>query len=335
LRDLVLDAAPVQLGADGAPPSRFRIAAYGRNETTKGTFVLKPEDARAMVERAQKRGIKLSADYEHSAVHAAASGGEAPAAAWYDLEAGEDGLYAANVEWTPRAAERLKNREYRYHSPWFGQRDDGTVGTFKNFALTNRPAMDALEPLVATEDASHDAPPESPKMKTVFKTLALSEDATEAEVLTRVQALAAERDAFFTATGTKDMPSALAAVETAKRAAAELVGVKAKLDELTLTVGRRERELVLAEAIESGAIPPNMKDIWAGDTFTVEQLKAYVAKAPKTVKPAGAAGAADPAERNTADMDLALTEDDKAVARTLSISEADFAKQKKFILGRT
>lgn len=334
MRDLFLAATQIELAADGAPPARFRIAAFGKNPTLKGDFILRPEDAQQMVERAKARGIKLSADYEHSALHASVKGGEAPAAAWYDLEVGQDGLYAANVEWTPRAAERLRAREYRYFSPWFGQREDETVASFKNFALTNRPAMDALTPLVASEDsvAPPAPPPEKPRMKTLLKHLLLADDASEAEVLSKVQGLAAERDAFFTATGTKDVPSALAAVETAKRDAAKAKELEAELGKLKADGAKKERQLVLDAAVTDGSIAPNMRDFWASETMSLEQLKAYVAQAPKVGKPAD--GTQKPKEKDAKEIDLALTDEDKAAAKTLGIAEEDFAKHKKLTLGR-
>ncbi len=329
LRDLVLDATAVELGADGAPPTRIRIAAFGDNPTTKGAFKLERKDAEAMVKRASVRGIKQHADYEHASVHAAAKGTPAPAAAWYDLELGQDGLYAANIEWTKPAQERLKEREYRYISPWFGQREDGTVGSFKNFALTNRPAMDNLAPLVASDDDDADPPLETPKMKTLFKQLALSEEATEAEVMQAVTVIAKERDAFYTATGTKDLPSALAAFESARAGAAKAEKLEEELKGLKAGSEKKERELVLNEAVAAGQIPPNMKEFWAGEAMSLEQLKAYVEKAPKA---AGTTKA--PTEKDVKEIDLALTDDEKGVAKAMGISEEALAKHKKQMAGR-
>ena len=335
LRDLVLEAS-VELAPDGAPPKRIRIAALGENPTTKGAFTLTKKDAEAMVARAKERGIKAHADYEHAGIHASQTGTKAPAAAWYDLELGQDGLYATNIEWTEPAVQHLKAREYRYISPWFGQREDGSVASFRNFTLTNRPAMDNLAPLVATDDASDDGapPPEKPKMKTLFKNLALSEDASEAEVISAVQAIRTERDAFFTATGTKDMPSALAAVETARAGAAKAAKLEEELKGLKAGAEKKERELLLEEGVKAGQIQPVMKEYWASETVPLEQLKAYLAKAPKAGAGGGMGGGSKPTEKDVKEVDLALTEEDKATAKLANISEEDFAKHKKMTLGR-
>lgn len=329
LRHLILGSSPVELDASGNPPTRFRIAAFGKNETSKGAFELRREDAVAMVERAKTRKLKLSADYEHAAVHAQMKGTKAPAAGWFDLDLGDDGLYAANIEWTEDALLHLKKKEYRYWSPWFGQRDDGSVGSFKNFALTNRPAMDALTPLVASEDdaESTDLTPEKPKMKTLLKSLALTEDATEAEALTKLNSVFAERDAFFTATGTKDIPGALATVETWKKDASRAKELQAEVDSIKGAAAKKEHELLLAEGVRTGKIPPVMKDFWASQGIDV--LKDYLEKAP--VADATRAGE-KPVQKDPKDADITLTDEDKQVAKAMNIEESKFAAHKKSML---
>ena len=59
------------------------------------------------------RKLDLVIDYEHQTL----SDVQAPAGGWIkDLYKGEDAIIA-KVEWTPKAAEYLKNKEYRYLSP--------------------------------------------------------------------------------------------------------------------------------------------------------------------------------------------------------------------------
>lgn len=57
------------------------------------------------------RKLDLVIDYEHQTL----SDVQAPAGGWIkDLYKGEDAIIA-KVEWTPKAAEYLKNKEYRYN----------------------------------------------------------------------------------------------------------------------------------------------------------------------------------------------------------------------------
>lgn len=137
--------------AETEPPSEFRIFAFGPVKTVKGDFVFDEEAARLVIEAAARWGNRFSIDYEHQAV---IGSGPAPAAAWFDLELRDDGLWAVNVEWTDRAAEFLRQREYRYFSPAFDF-DPKTrrITELVNVALTNLPATREMQPLVAKRSA--------------------------------------------------------------------------------------------------------------------------------------------------------------------------------------
>jgi phage I-like protein len=62
-----------------------------------------------------------------------------------------------DIEWTRKATERLKDREYRYFSPTF-YHDKGRITEYVNTALTNLPATKDQEPLVASRSTDHRAP---------------------------------------------------------------------------------------------------------------------------------------------------------------------------------
>lgn len=132
----------------GEPPREFRIFPFGRVETTKGVFLFDQEAARRVMQAWRDYGNRLSVDYEHQALEPVTNG-PVPAAGWFELELREDGLWAVNVEWTPRAMELLRNREYRYFSPAFYVDEEGRIVELINLALTNLPATKRMEPLVA------------------------------------------------------------------------------------------------------------------------------------------------------------------------------------------
>lgn len=92
--------------------------------------------------------------------HAFYKGMSAPAAGWFvpgSEEVTAEGLFA-DVEWTPAAAEQVRNREYRYISPEFSfatRRSNGQVirePTLMAATLTNRPFFTEMQP-IAAEDA--------------------------------------------------------------------------------------------------------------------------------------------------------------------------------------
>ena len=134
---------------DEGLPAEFRVFPLGRVETDLGTFLFTREDAEELMRRYFRKGTQISIDYEHQALEGPPP---APAAGWADLELRDDGLWAVRVTWTQRAAEFLRQREYRYFSPAFitERRKDGEhIVELVNIALTNIPATHHLEPLVA------------------------------------------------------------------------------------------------------------------------------------------------------------------------------------------
>lgn len=134
------------------PPKEFRIFSFGDNRSTRGTFLFDQQAAKDVLAAHKEHGAELALDYEHASLEDPAPPAGAPAAGWYDLELRDDGLWAVNVRWTPRATEYLKNAEYRYLSPAFTA-DPKTrrVKRLLNVALTNLPAMHDLDPLVAAK----------------------------------------------------------------------------------------------------------------------------------------------------------------------------------------
>lgn len=141
---------PTRLSLGTEPPASFRLFPLGKIETTKGVFVLTPEDAARCVERQQAYGNELSIDYGHG-VFEESAGAPQRAAGWIGgLEVRPDGLWAVRVTWTEAAARMLKAREQRYHSPAFLTDDDGHITEILNVALTLMPATHNLTPLVAS-----------------------------------------------------------------------------------------------------------------------------------------------------------------------------------------
>lgn len=144
----------VEIEAGAEPPREFRIFTAGIVDTVKGQFVFDAEAAKSVLTNAADWGNRYSADYEHNALDGAL-GGPKPAACWYDLELRGGELWAVNVEWTPRAAEMLRAREYRYLSPAFDfDRKTRRIRALINIALTNIPATKDMVPLVASKEAT-------------------------------------------------------------------------------------------------------------------------------------------------------------------------------------
>lgn len=133
------------------PAREIRIFKFGDNATTKGTFKLTKEGAQKIVASFAAYGNDLAIDYEHQTFEPAGNG-PVPAAGWIrqgGLEVREDGLWA-KVDWTERATELIKAKEYRYFSPTFSyDTKSGEILELQPIALVNYPATVDQDPLIA------------------------------------------------------------------------------------------------------------------------------------------------------------------------------------------
>jgi phage I-like protein len=150
-------------GADvpGEAPGRVLIAPWGEVESTNGRFVVDEEAARAVVEAFAAHGTDVPIDYEHQSLGGvyASPTGQAPAAGWIRALAvvssaegvAGPGLWA-DVDWTEGARGKLAAREYRYLSPVvMVRKSDRRVVSLHSAALTNKPAIVGMRPIVNKE----------------------------------------------------------------------------------------------------------------------------------------------------------------------------------------
>ena len=137
-------------------PTRVRIAPWGEVDSTSGRFVVDEESAQLVVEAFQQHETDLPIDYEHQTLGGAYASptGQAPAAGWIKrIEVvPNDGIYA-DVEWTAPALRQLADKQYRYLSPVaLVRKSDRKLIGLHSVALTNKPAIAGMEPLVNRDD---------------------------------------------------------------------------------------------------------------------------------------------------------------------------------------
>jgi hypothetical protein len=113
------------------------------------------------------RGVDLAIDYSHE--------NQDIAAGWVKgLELADDGkaLYAT-VDWTPKGKQVVQDKEFRYISPEFSfaYKDNETLtdhgATLMGAALTNRPVIKKMEPVVELTEIKYEEqkPIEEPKVE--------------------------------------------------------------------------------------------------------------------------------------------------------------------------
>lgn len=169
------------ISVDGVP-DEIKILPLGMVKSQKGDFFVDDESVSNIIEHFKNRRLDLVIDYEHQTLKDV----QAPAGGWItELHKGDDAI-VAKVKWTDKAAEYLKNKEYRYLSPvvMVGKKDKKAM-EIHSVALTNTPAIDGMFALVNSVDvADYEENKEELKMelKELAKMLGLPETATEEEV---------------------------------------------------------------------------------------------------------------------------------------------------------
>jgi len=162
-------ARSTDLQSMGGLPTEIQVAPFGRwkGYVTGGgeviEFEVTPELAAKAIEyhldlkkRFPSRDLVI--DYEHQTQ----SNDQAPAAGWMhsDIFLKDDGIYARVKEWTPKAAEYIRNKEYRYISPVLlynsVEKETGKTIPLRlvNVALTNEPFIDGIKPVSAKDNNS-------------------------------------------------------------------------------------------------------------------------------------------------------------------------------------
>jgi phage I-like protein len=150
MKKLVLNEQ-IEVQSSYGPPKEVMLIKFGRTVTTKGDYFFDRESAAKVLARYESRGLHLNFDYNHLSIDPS-NEEQGKAAGWYDLALRDDGLWAVNITWTPRASDMILNKEYLYISPAIALDNEKKVVRLINVALTNLPATDELEPLTRLEE---------------------------------------------------------------------------------------------------------------------------------------------------------------------------------------
>jgi phage I-like protein len=332
-------------------PGWLRLLPLGEVKLVDGRppFEVTPESLTDMVGAFGERGTDLVIDYEHQSL----KGGQAPAAGWIkDLEVREDGLWA-QVEWTGKAQDYLKRREYRYFSPVL--RIDPASRQpqeLMNVALTNVPAIQGLSPLVARwggnaltvgepklEPASEVVEEKAPQDTMGWEaykekvTLAmelkarygLEPEAPESDLWQKsveffrdlAQGLGMPEEATVTQLkgGLADLKAEGSRIKTLEE---ELTALKAQLSEETAN-------RAVEEAMLAGKVSPAQKE-WALSYCRrdPESFKMYVDKAPRVVPVGERLNLGEGEYRE----DQGLTPEELAVCRTMNLTPEAYSQAK-------
>ena len=368
-------ASELPAGADA--PREILLLPAGEIPTRPhdGRSAWRNPDPAGVVRATRELALDLPIDYEHQTERSRENGQAAPAAGWIKRVFERAGAVWGEVEWTERAAEMIKAREYRFISPAFQyEKATRVVRRLLGAGLTNDPAM--FMRAIANRNPREETSMDLAKLR---KALGLAETATEAEIVAAATAAAAAQTALGTVAtaigaGGDAEPTAVAtavsAMATSRKAIAKAAGLAedASSDDVEQAV-KTAKASASANAPDPAAFVPRAEFDRVSERLTALEAgtaganaEAKVGQAIKDGKVAPASrewalgyAASDPegfdkylegAPQILADGRVApatgaggegdtLTEQEKAVCRATGVSEKDFLESRKALRADT
>lgn len=340
---LALAAASFEL--DRAKHGRIQLLPYGEFRATDGrptdvaAWLVTDSNGADVVALANRQQNPLPIDYEHQIIHSKTNGKEAPSAGWMDyLYFTPQGIFA-DVRWTDKAAEYIKNGEYRYISAVFSYDTDGYVRKIWHAALTNNPALDGMEEAMVAATHHFIMETDSPMDKELLAMLCGlfgKPNADEAAIKADVAALVKSKgsstvalSAVYEQLNEKEQRVAALSAQAgngvpdpAKYVPVETVAaLQADLNKLQNTVESDKKQALVTEALSAGKLSPALKG-WAL-SLSVEALSQFIEQATPIAALSGEQGKTPPQDKVAA-----LSADDADMARLSGMSAEDYAKLK-------
>lgn len=301
--------AALALNAEGGAPEWAQLLPAGPAIRGRDGRNWELRDVTALIAAFGANAGPLVIDWEHAQDRLAPQGQEAPAAGWIEAVETRNGALWGRVSWTPRAAQAIENKEYRFLSPVFSFRPETKeIVALVGAGLVNRPnlVMAALN----SQDENMD--------KELLKALGLPETATLAEALNAIakmkEAVALNSDlSRFVPRADFDR-----AVERATNAESKL---KADAE------AAREKEIgdLVDGAVKAGKIAPASKDFYIASCRAeggVERFKDFLAKTESKFE------GSNLDKKSPDDTTSALNDDERRLLAMTNTTEKEFLVSK-------
>ncbi|STZ75561.1 phage protease [Bergeriella denitrificans] len=326
---------------------RIQLLPYGEFRAIDGrpfdapAWYLTEDNGRDVVDLANAARNQLVVDYEHQTLHKEKNGQPAPAAGWMRwLEFTPKGLFA-DVEWTDKAAAAIAAKEYRYISAVFSYDTKGYVRKIYHAALTNYPALDGMDEVLAAASAQFLNPEtEQNPMKELLQQLFGLPQATEDELTAALTALlqakpqgvALSADIFKELADKDSRIAALSALPAAQPDPTQFAPValvqelQSQLAALTAERTADKGAELIAAALAAGKLLPAQKE-WAESVLKQDGGLAFLSSYIDNAQPVAALTGTQTGGK-AAETVVALTAEEAAAAKMLGMSHAEFAKIK-------
>ena len=292
---------------------------------------LDPSEAEAVIVASfhHALGGELLIDFDHRS-HAAQPATDSRAAGWVKAMRIDDQRVMASVKWTPEGRAALDGRSYRFLSPVFKTRPDGSVALIEGAGLVNDPALPQLRQL-ASKDTSMDL------IAKIADLLGINADKPE-DILARVTALAKTETQMASIAAAAKVTSGDAVTQICARLNASPADPaqfvpKASFDHLQTQFASLQKtvtdglvEGALERARSDGKLTPDLEG-WATQLASKDlaEFEAWAAVAPVRVDLGRRGLAGRPAPKVTGD---ALDPLERQIASRMGVSAADFAKHR-------
>ncbi|EJU64520.1 TPA: hypothetical protein WGQ91_000294 [Neisseria meningitidis] len=310
---------------------RIQLLPYGEFRAVDGrptdvpAWYLTEENGHDVALLANSSRNQLVVDYEHQTLYKEKNGQPAPAAGWMRwLEFTPKGMFA-EVEWTDKAAAAIAAKEYRYISAVFSYDTKGYVSKIFHAALTNFPALDGMDEVLAAASAQILKPEtEQNPMKELLQQLFGLPDAGEEELKAALSALveAKPKDValsadVFAQLAEKDSRIAALTAQTAKPDLTKYAPISV-VQELQSKVA----------ALTSGKLLPAQKE-WAEGVLKQPGGLAFLTGFIENAQPVAALAGSQTGGKAPDERVAALTAEEAAAAKMLGMSGEEFVKIKE------
>tara|TARA_B100000678_G_scaffold258338_1_gene237836 strand:+ start:2079 stop:3086 length:1008 start_codon:yes stop_codon:yes gene_type:complete len=268
-----------------------------------------------------RKSADLVVDYEHGQEKLASAGHSAPAAGWIKELEIRDGAIWGRVKWTDRAANHIRDGEYRYMSPVIlYETESREIVGIKSVALVNQPNL-SLKAL-NRRDHNQETVVNLSKLR---EALGLSDDADETKIVAAVNSLKSERDVALNRSTTPDT-SQYVPMATYNTALNRAQAAEQKLAEHETASKETEIETAINSALKDGKIAPADKEFYTASCRAeggLESFKTFL----KTKQPVVETKPTDTDKQpDKSDTKIALNRAQQEVAAAMGLSEAEMAE---------
>jgi phage I-like protein len=257
-------------------------------------------------------------DYEHATQRRAEAGLSAPAAGWVTAVENRGGAVWGKVEWTPAAADQIRQRQYRFLSPAFKfEKSTGRIVEIETAGLTNTPNL-------LTAINQQESIPSMTIPTAVLAALGLTDGATEEQAVAAANRLKSD---LATATNRAESPPLDRFVPRAQYDAAlqRATNAEQKLGEVTQAQTQKEIDDAINGALAAGKITPATKDYFTAQCKQeggLEAFRKFVETAPVIVSGTAVVDGKPPAGDNPAKLD----DQQLAICQSMGIDPDKYAK---------